>query len=294
MSNMQIENHIPNEMQVLYGDGHNKVVILDKIRLIWCKYINYNVNTTDRIPLTFVNMMVLRALSLLKLFEGVKVPSCKEDILIVDIESTFTLLRSIYEEAIVFRNLFIYPETDEEKMILLNLWKIKGLLNRQNLENMPQEYKERDKRETDEIFMLKKEIRDLPEQIINQSGCKAIENYLDRHDGRNTLFSGYIFQKEGAVIIGGKPISFTRAPKEFLHCDELNTVLYRLLSLHSHPSYISVLQFQEIRPSNDYWDYAVLILRGFCLMMDIFISDFCKYKRLEVNVVSKEIQVFQK
>ena len=239
-------------------------------------------------------MMVLRALSFLKLFEGVKVPSCKEDILVVDLESAFTLLRSIYEQTIVFRNLFVYPETDAEKMILLNLWKIKGLLNRQNLDNMPQEYNEKGKREADDISKLKREIKSLSEEVITLSGIKAIDNYLNKYDGKDTLFSGYMFKKEGSVINGGKPISFTIAPKEFFHCDELDIVLYRLLSLHSHPSYISILQFQEVRPTHDYWDYAILLLRGLCLMMDIFISDFCKYYNLEVNVVSNEIQVFQK
>ena len=287
---MQIENQIPHEVQTLYSDARRKVEILDKVRSVWCNHINYDSLVSDRLPLTIVNMMVLRALSLLKLFEGVKVPSCKEDILVVDVESAFTLLRGIYEQIIVFHNLFVYPETDEEKKILLNLWKIKGLLNRQNLKKMPQEYEEKVKREAYEISMLKSEIRELSEQVLSPSGYKAIEDYLDK----GTLFSGFIFRKDGTVINGGDSISFTRAPKEFLHCEELNVVLYRLLSLHSHPSYISVLQFQEIRPTNDYWDYAILLLRGFCLMMDIFISDFCKYNNIEISVVSNEIRVFQK
>jgi hypothetical protein len=288
---MQTGNQIPNEVQTLYNDAHRKVEILDKVRSVWCNHINYDSLVSDRLPLTIVNMMVLRALSLLKLFEGVKVPSCKEDILVIDVESAFTLLRGIYEQTIVFHNLFVYPETEEEKKILLNLWKIKGLLNRQNLNNMPQEYKEKVKREADEISVLKREIQELPEHVISPSGYNAIENYLKKF--KDTLFSGYIFKKDGAVINGGEPVSFTRAPKEFLHCEELNIVLYRLLSLHSHPSYISVLQFQEVRPTNDYWDYAILLLRGLCLMMDIFISDFCLYENLKVDVVSDEIRVYK-
>lgn len=290
---MQTENQIPNEVQTLYSDSHRKVEILDKVRFVWYNHINYDSSVPDRLPLTIVNMMVLRALSLLKLFEGVKVPSCKEDILVVDVESAFTLLRGIYEQTIVFHNLFVYPETDEEKKILLNIWKIKGLLNRQNLKNMPQKYKEKVKREADEISMLKREIRELPEQVLSPSGYKAIEDYLEKFKRKDTLFSGFIFQKDGAVINGGEFISFTKAPKEFLHCEELNDVLYRLLSLHSHPSYISVLQFIEVRPTNDYWDYAILLLRGFCLMMDIFISDFCLYENLKVDVVSDEIRVYK-
>ena len=288
---MQIENQIPNKVHTLYSDAHRKVEILDKVRSVWCNHINYDSLVSDRLPLTIVNMMVLRALSLLKLFEGVKVPSCKEDILVVDVESAFTLLRGIYEQTIVFHNLFVYPETDEEKKILLNLWKIKGLLNRQNLKNMPQEFEEKVKREADEISMLKSEIRELSEQVLSPSGYKAIEDYIEKCKG--TLFSGYIFHKDGALINGGESISFTRAPKVFLHCDELNVVLYRLLSLHSHPSYISVVQFQEVRPTNDYWEYAILLLRGFCLMMDFFISDFCLYENLKVDVVSDEIRVYK-
>ena len=291
---MLADNQIPDEVQALYSDAHRKVEILDKVRSVWCNHINYVSLVSDRLPLSIVNMMVLKALSLLELFEGVKVPSCKEDIYVVDTESAFTLLRGIYEQTIVFRNLFVYPETDEEKMILLNLWKIKGLRNRQNLENMPQEYKEKAKREADDIFRLKREIQELPEQVLSPSGYKAIEAYLDSSHRKSTLFSGYIFQRKGTVITGGNPISFTRAPKEFLHCDELDVVLYRLLSLHSHPSYISVLQFQEFRPTNDYWNYAILLLRGLCLMMDIIISDFCLYENLKVDVVSDEIRVYKK
>ena len=290
---MLIENQIPDEVQSLYSDANYKAQILDKTRYVWCKHIHYNVSESDRLPLTFVNMMVLKALSLLKLFEGVKIPSCGEDVLVVDTESAITLLRGIYEQTIIFRNLFVYPATDVEKMILLNLWKIKGLRNRQNLENMPRNYGKLVERDAEEISKLKKAILDLPEQVINQSGIKAIEKYLNKYHGIDTLFAGYMFEKDGSTIKGGHSISFTEAPKEFLHCDELNVVLYRLLSLHSHSSYLSVLQFQEVRQLNDYWDYATLVLRGFCLMMDIFISDFCLYENLKVDVVSDEIRVYK-
>lgn len=291
---MYIENQIPVEVQSLYSDANYKVQILDKTRLVWCKHIHFNISDSDRLPLTLVNMMVLKALSLLKLFEGVKIPSCKEDILVVDTESAITLLRGIYEQTIIFRNLFVYPETDTEKMILLNLWKIKGLLNRQNLDNLPQEYSGRVRREADEIAELKREIKSLPEQVISQSGIKAIDKYLNKYDGKDTLFAGYMFKKDGSVINGGEAISFTKAPKEFLHCDELDVVLYRLLSLHSHSSYLSVLQFQEVRQLNDYWDYATLILRGLCYLMDIYISDFCIYNNLKVEIISDEIRVYKK
>lgn len=290
---MLIENQIPDEVQSLYSDANYKAQILDKTRYVWCKHIHYNVSESDRLPLTFVNMMVLKALSLLKLFEGVKIPSCGEDVLVVDTESAITLLRGIYEQTIIFRNLFVYPATDVEKMILLNLWKIKGLRNRQNLENMPRNYGKLVERDADEISKLKKAILDLPEQVINQSGIKAIEKYLNKYHGTDTLFAGYMFEKDGSTIKGGHSISFTEAPKEFLHCDELNVVLYRLLSLHSHSSYLSVLQFQEVRQLNDYWDYATLILRGLCLMMDIFISDFCTLECLKVDIVNNEIRVYK-
>ena len=290
---MLIENQIPDEVQSLYSDANYKAQILDKTRYVWCKHIHYNVSESDRLPLTFVNMMVLKALSLLKLFEGVKIPSCGEDVLVVDTESAITLLRGIYEQTIIFRNLFVYPATDVEKMILLNLWKIKGLRNRQNLENMPRNYGKLVERDADEISKLKKAILDLPEQVINHSGIKAIEKYLDKFQGTDTLFAGYMFEKDGSTIKGGHSISFTEAPKEFLHCDELNVVLYRLLSLHSHSSYLSVLQFQEVRQLNDYWDYATLILRGLFLMMDIFISDFCTLECLKVDIVNNEIRVYK-
>lgn len=290
---MHIENKIPDEVQSLYSDANYKVQILDKTRLVWCKHIHFNVSDSDRLPLTLVNMMVLKALSLLKLFEGVKIPSCEEDILVVDTESAITLLRGIYEQTIIFRNLFVYPETDVEKMILLNLWKIKGLLNWQNIENMPRKCNKLVERDADEITKLKKAILDLPEQVINKSGIKAIEKYLNKYHGKDTLFTGYMFEKDGYTINGGNSISFTEAPKKFLHCDELNVVLYRLLSLHSHSSYLSVLQFQEVRQLNDYWDYATLILRGLCLMMDVFISDFCTYNNLKVEIVSNEIRVYK-
>lgn len=290
---MQFENQIPDEVQALYSDAHFKVQILDKVRLVWCKHNIFNIPNNDRIPLTFVNMMVLRALSLLKLFEGVKIPSCEDDFLVVDTESSFTLLRGIYEQTIVFRNLFVYPENDVERMILLNLWKIKGLLNRQNLDNLPQEYNGKVNREAHEIAILKQEINSLPEQVINQSGIKAIKQSLNRNNGRDTLFAGYMFKKDGAVITGGDSISFTKAPKDFLHCEELNVVLYRLLSLHSHPSYISVLQFQEVKPTSVYWEYAILLLKGLRLMIDIFISDFCTLESLKVDVMNDEIRVFK-
>lgn len=117
-------------------------------------------NTEDNgIAQCISQMIICKINSLLLLSNGISIVPNKENFKIVDPTSMIAVWRSVYETICVFRNIFIMTDDEAERNILLNLWKIRGLNNRQEMHNIPDRYKQRQVREKQEIENLKEEIR---------------------------------------------------------------------------------------------------------------------------------------
>ena len=61
----------------------------------------------------------------------------RPDLRIPDIPSMAAIVRSMYELEFVFHNLFVEQPTEAERNVILYLWEIKGLNNRQGLQLVP-------------------------------------------------------------------------------------------------------------------------------------------------------------
>lgn len=190
-----------------------------------------------------------------------------------DIESLSAIARGIYEMAFIYHNMFISPESDKEKEILLLLWKIRGFNNRlySNDPYQKPEQKSRDKKEV-ERFCLK--VQELIKEL--NISDKASEQILHALDKGTSKITGYQFVKDNGIITSFEPISFEKTSGLFKNKEKL--VLYEMLSSHSHPSYLGVKHFDymhnvdttEIERVKEY------LVQSACYCSAKFMMDVCQ------------------
>lgn len=139
-----------------------------------------------------LQMGLLRSRTILNLSKGQCILK-NSNLLIQDIPSILSVIRSFYELCFTFHNIFITQQSDVEREIVLSIWKIRGLQNRQGLNSVPKGYKEKEAKEKNDIENLKNKVAELlvqlkvPDNVIND--CKGILNY------KGTSLKGYCFVK---------------------------------------------------------------------------------------------------
>ena len=119
---------------------------------------NMKVEEADAIAQCMFQMMICKIRSIIQLSKGVSIIQERPDLRIPDISSLASIGRSMYELEFVFHNVFIEQPTKEERNIVLYLWEIKGLNNRQGLHLVPPEYKEQEENEKEQIQDLRNAI----------------------------------------------------------------------------------------------------------------------------------------
>lgn len=98
---------------------------------------------------------------------------------------------------------------------------------------------------------------------------------------RNAVLKMYRFKKnkvQNGIIEQFEFISFKKAPQEVLGYKE-DPGIYNLLSMHTHPSYLSVLQFGQMYNSKDDIHFLKTILTSLCALTSLFVLDFCKFMK---------------
>ena len=167
---------------------------------------------------------------------------------------TMTLTRSVYEHLVMFYFLFDHPKTREESSVVWNYWKINSMKNL--LDYYPDEDDEK-KREQVNSFLEIEQLRD--EIFTTQVGtlCKA---KLDEWTaiGKPTQ-NGCIefFRNHGRVDV--RRVSYNQAWKYMFDKEDM-TLLYRHLSIHCHPIYNGLLQYQGQASSDEGFDGIPLYL----------------------------------
>lgn len=169
--------------------------------------------------------------------------------------SPFPIARSLYELMLLHHSIFVNTETKENMKILINLWKIKAYKQRikyykPDIENSPQFINQKEK-DNDMIKALLDEIK----QFSIFEECKDQFEHAFETDKL-----GYL-----KINKNGTKISFTIIPfgdknlfsyifKDIKGLSDINNdIVYKYLSMNSHPSYLSLLQFhqQETFPKRD-------------------------------------------
>lgn len=249
--------------------------IIDTIWIIqrkWREDHSEQRDVNDAMSHCMLQMMITKLRSLQVLAKGLPVlPDNPSSTIIMDIPSMASVVRGIYEMAFIYHNIFVGTENEQERDILLTLWKIRGFNNRQNL-NPPEEiYLRKEEDEKTYIESLRCEINLVLDKMnIIQSARKDIEKAANKN---NSNICGYKFEKKDSVIVSFKHVPFSDCEVLFSH--NYFNALYSYFSFQSHPSYLGVLQFGQMFNAKADKDMAKTIIISACICASKFTKDFC-------------------
>lgn len=216
---------------------------------------------------------------------------------------TMTLTRSVYEHLVMFYFMYVHPKTDEERSLVWNYWKINSKKNLMDLDADASQGQEQDGPSRGgqaqgaapagfaEIESLRKEMfstrigmecyKKLDEWTSpakpTQNGCIAFSWRQGRYDVRRVSYNQawrYLFGRN----------------------QEDMDQLYRHLSIHSHPIYDGLLQYQDQAQKDEGYDGVPLYLS--CCFLAYICRLFLRLvpdgeKMFDSDFSSEEIQVFR-
>lgn len=237
------------------------------------------VTESEHIACNMYRMMIFKAMSIFQMSEGIVVIPTQKGI-IPDPSTMYPVLRSMYELLFLFRCIFASSKNDKERMLLLNLWKIKG---NNNLTQIPDEMLDEEsahKRESacEENEVARRDIRQLLTELsMPQSAKDKIENIIAPSNIFPTL-KGFVLEhcEQSDNISGFSALVFSdETLGRELSC---NRYIYSHYSAHSHPSYLGVKHFEGMYENKEEDKYVKEILEHACKYLARFMEDFCKYK----------------
>lgn len=226
----------------------------------------------DAISQCMLQMMMLKLKTLEQMFQGVIIrPDEIVDVRILDTSSMSAIIREMYELAFIYHNIFVAPDTEEEREILINIWKIRGLNNRVNLPS-PQSYEKNIENDKLGIIEYRKLIFDILGSIESTASARTKINQAANKDIPN--LNGFKFVKnEDGVIIGFEPVPFSNV--DALFPNRQYEALYPYLSANSHPSFLGVLQFGQMYDAKQDKEVVTLFAQTACLCAAKMTKDVC-------------------
>ena len=190
---------------------------------------------------------------------------------------TMTLTRSVYEHLVMFYFLFAHPKSAEERSVVWNYWKInskKNLLDYAAEESGGQVHdlgKAQDHVTCPhDSSQAETEIEALRQEIFATETGRICKRRLDEWTriGKPTQNGCIEFYRENGKL-EVRRVSYNQAWK-YLFDKEGMTLLYRHLSMHCHPIYNGLLQYQTQAESDEGYDGMPLYLS--CC----FLTHLCK------------------
>ena len=187
---------------------------------------------------------------------------------IVYFPSMLSLIRDLYEAFCAFELIYIYPDSEDKRLIMYNLFLIQGLKERQKNYHS-KEYDEQKKQDECAIEKAKKEIKNTElYSKLNNTNKNALDYLMDIRptywrvidENSNDVFKKFKAE-EDYVLFGIKIESFEDT--------------YSYLSMFSHPSYISILQFKSAY-TNQGDNFVCLAIRYAVVLMSFYIADYCR------------------
>ncbi len=199
---------------------------------------------------------------------------------IVDPTVLNMIVRNLYETIAAFNLIYRNPKSEDEKLIKFNLWAIAGLKYRQRFEKEEMTKEHRTKLEEE-----KSNIETLKNGIYNTS----LYNNLDAH---NQKFINTRINKKEFLITFDKNRVRLHKWHELIQIVDLKEKMfensYRFFSLHVHPSYVSVFQFESMFNSDKaYLDLANTSTQFALNLTSVFIADL-------IFVFPKTLETFEK
>lgn len=242
------------------------LVILDK----WWETHPLPWDEIDAITQCMMQMMAFKIRSLEVSLEGMPlVPNGKQQTLHVDFSTAAAIVRSIYEMAFIFHHIFVATENEDERDILLYIWKIKGYSNRQAIP-IPEEMKIQKQQNEETIESLKNRVRDILKRInITPEAKHEIEDVIKK----GHILKGYRFRKTNGVITKFESVALSES-NSFINSDLIDGT-YTFLSYQSHPSYLGIEQFGSISNPRQYNYEKINYLFPACFFASKFTNDAC-------------------
>lgn len=238
---------------------------------LW-KIENPNACEADSISQCHLQMATSTVESILSLAKGIHWGKYKT--ILIDVNACASLVRSFYERAFIYRNIYISTDNIEERDLLLYIWEIRGLNNRLNLKNVPDQFFSNLDHDRQEVAKLRKT---LYEMVADLDTTKTAREQISNAIRKDTAqIKGFRFIKENGRIIKFENISLEESTKYFFD-DASMRDCYTYLSLTSHPSYLGLLQFGiRYKDRNDENELIYLYLSLTYHLLSEITLDFCK------------------
>lgn len=210
--------------------------------------------------------------SILSLAKGISIGKFKT--VLIDSNACASLVRSLYERTFIYRNIFISPDNMEERDLLLYIWEIRGLNNRLNLKNVPEEFIANQENDRQAVYKIRKRLYEL---VMKIDTTKAARDQISNAINKNTSqIKGFRFIKDDGKIIKFENISLEESTKYYFDDASMRNY-YTYLSLTSHPSYLGLLQFGiRYNDRNDETEVIYIYLSLTYHLLSEIALDFCK------------------
>ena len=273
------ENEIRGYMDK--NPGHVKTIILTTIRALldmtievilqWRKE-NPNACEADCISQCNLQMAISTVESILSLAKGIHWG--QDQTILIDTNACASLVRSLYERAFIYRNIFITTDNLEERDLLLYIWEIRGLNNRLNLKNVPEQFNAHQENDRQEVFKLRKRLYEIVGKMETTKNSRdQIANAINKNTAQ---IKGFRFIKENGKIIKFENLSLEESTKYFFDDSNMRDT-YTYLSLTSHPSYLGLLQFGiRYKNRNDENELIYIYLSLTYHLLSEITLDFCR------------------
>jgi hypothetical protein len=189
---------------------------------------------------------------------------------IYDPFSIYNIVRSQYEAFCNFNNIYIVSKIDEaEKEFKYYLWEISGLKYRQRFDAEMEENKTKKEVEKKLIEELKNKIFDNTcFEELNEASKARIKEEVEKNG------------KEWKIEIVNKDarwLAWHEMAKNAGLNSRMQMQIYSHLSLSTHPSNVSVFQFESLYSSGEHVKATVMAMKISSFIISFLISDFCHY-----------------
>ena len=263
------------------NSAYVKTIILATIRalldmtievILQWKKENPNACEADCISQCNLQMATSTVESILSLAKGIHWG--QHQTIIIDTNACASLVRSLYERAFIYRNIFITTDNLEERDLLLYIWEIRGLNNRLNLKNVPEQFNAHQENDRQEVFKLRKRLYEIIGKMeTTKNSREQIANAINKDTAQ---IKGFRFIKENGKIIKFENISLEESTKYFFDDSSMRDT-YTYLSLTSHPSYLGLLQFGiRYKNRNDENELIYIYLSLTYHLLSEITLDFCR------------------
>jgi len=201
---------------------------------------------------------------------------------IIDPTIIASLVRNVFETSALFNLLFRQTQSKEELLIIYNLWSIAGLKYRQRFESNTQTEENKDKLAEEE-----KQIEDLIKQI------KDSEKYKSLVPSSRKKIDTKIEKKDFRIVFDGNRVKSYGAWQDL--CDVMKLKkdifdnVYTYFSLYSHPSQVSVFQFETMfdKESEAFKSLTAFNFKYCFSFLSVFIADY-------INLFPNAKTIFEK